>query len=75
MKLFVQNEDDLHYMVVIKNVMQFELTMDHVSVDMSFRQTTATIQHAKDRTKTTKLIGINDLIIEQYISILVASSL
>jgi hypothetical protein len=43
MKLFVQNEDDFHYTVIIKNVMQFELTMDHVFVGMSFRQTTATI--------------------------------
>jgi hypothetical protein len=55
--------------------MRFELTMDHVSVGMSFRQTVVAIQHAKDRTKTAKLIVINDLIIEQYIRVIVAYSL
>lgn len=43
MKLFVQNEDNPHYTIIIKNVMRFELTMDHVSVGMSFRETAAAI--------------------------------
>jgi len=43
MKLFVQNEDNPHYTIIIKNVMRFDLTMDHVSVGMSFRETAAPI--------------------------------
>ncbi len=63
LKLFVQNDDDPHYTVIIKNVMWFELTMDHVSIDMSFHQIAVAIQHAKDRTKNAKLSGMNDLIV------------
>jgi hypothetical protein len=43
MKLFILNEvnegeDDPHsYTVTIKNIMQFNLAMDHVGSDMSFR--------------------------------------
>jgi hypothetical protein len=41
--------------------------MDHVSIDMMFRQTAAIIQQVKDRTKTAKLARINDLIIGQHV--------
>jgi hypothetical protein len=44
LKLFVQNENDPNwYQVIIPNAMQFELTMDHVSIGMSFRQAGAAI--------------------------------
>jgi len=65
MKLFVIQSDESMYKVTIKNVMRFELAIDNVSIDMSFWQTVAAIQQAKDRTKTTKLAGINDLIVGQ----------
>jgi len=55
------------YKITIKNVMSFELTMDHVLIGMSFQQTTIAIQQAKDYTKTTKLARINDLIFGQYV--------
>jgi hypothetical protein len=71
MKLFVQNEDDPNYTIIIKNVMWFEFTMDHVFVYMLFQQTAVTIQHAKDRTTTATLTGINNLIVGQYIHVLV----
>ncbi len=61
--------------MTIKNVMCFELTMDHISIDMSFRQTVVTIQHAKDCTKMTKLTYMNNLIIGQYTHIPVAITL
>jgi hypothetical protein len=60
-RLFDQQDD--RYIMTIKNVMCFKLTMDHISIGMSFRQTTIAIQHAKDHTNTTKLIGMNDLIV------------
>ncbi len=49
MKLFILNEvdedeDDLHsYTVTIKNIMRFNLAMDHVGSGMSFRQTASAI--------------------------------
>jgi hypothetical protein len=55
------------YKITIKNVMSFELTMDHVLIGMLFRQTTIAIHQAKDYTKTTKLARINDLIFGQYV--------
>jgi hypothetical protein len=81
MKLFILNEvdedeDDPHsYTVTIKNIMQFNLAMDHVGSGMSFRQTASAIQHAKERTKTTKLAGITDLMVGQYVRVLVGSTL
>jgi hypothetical protein len=57
MKLFILNEvdedeDDLHlYNVTIKNIMRFNLAMDHIGSGMSFRQTANAIQHAKERTR------------------------
>ncbi|CAM6017355.1 unnamed protein product [Sphagnum balticum] len=41
MRLFDQQDNG--YIVTIKNVMRFELTMDHISISMSFRQTAAAI--------------------------------
>ena len=49
--------------------------MDHVSIGMSFRQTAATIQHARNHTKTAKLTGMNDMIVGQYVHVLVGASL
>ncbi|CAK9208544.1 unnamed protein product [Sphagnum troendelagicum] len=49
--------------------------MDYVGIGLSFRQMAATIQKAKDRTKTAKLIGLNDCIVGQYTRVLVAIAL
>jgi hypothetical protein len=75
MKLFIKQFDKLTYKVTIKNVMRFEPVMDHVSINMLFQQTTTTIQQAKDCTKTTKLAGINDLIVSQYVWVVVVATL
>jgi hypothetical protein len=63
MKLFEKNEEEPHYTATIKNIVRFELAIDHVSIGMSFRQVAGAIQHAKDRMKMSKLSGINDLIV------------
>jgi hypothetical protein len=65
MKLFEQNEEEPHYTATIKNIVRFELAIDRVSIGMSFRQVAGAIQHAKDRTKMSKLSDINDLIVGQ----------
>jgi hypothetical protein len=76
LKLFVKNENDLNwYQVVIPNAMWFELAMDHVSIGMSFRQAVVAIQHARDHTKTATLSGMNDLIVGQYVRVLVGGNL
>ncbi len=76
LKLFVKNENDPDwYQVVIPNAMRFELVMDHVSIGMSFRQAAAAIQHARDHTKTATLSDMNDLIVGQYVCVLVSGNL
>ncbi len=76
LKLFVKNENDLDwYQVVILNAMRFELAMDHVSIGMSLKQATAAIQHARDHTKTATLSDMNDLIVGQYVRVLVGGNL
>jgi hypothetical protein len=81
MKLFILNEvnedeDDPHsYTITIKNIMRFNLTMNHVGSGMSFRQTASALQHAKECTKTAKLTGIIDLMVGQYVHVLVGSTL
>ncbi|ETP14719.1 hypothetical protein F441_10359 [Phytophthora nicotianae CJ01A1] len=42
---------------------------------MSFRQTAAAIQHAKDHTKMGKLSGVNDQVLDQYTRVQVAVTL
>ncbi|OQR83235.1 hypothetical protein ACHHYP_14942 [Achlya hypogyna] len=76
MKLFVRSDDDPdRYKITIKNVMHFELAIDHVGIGMSFRQVASAIQFAKIRSNMAELTGANDLIIGQYVRVLVATSL
>jgi hypothetical protein len=76
MKLFVRSDDDPdRYTITIKNIMRFELAMDLVGIGMSFHQVASAIQFAKIRTNTAKLTGANDLIVGQYVRVLVATSL
>ncbi len=75
MKLFVKDEETDLYVVTIKNVTRYELALDHVGSGMSFRQTAGAIEHAKRRTFSAKLAGINDLIVGQFVRALVASNL
>jgi len=55
--------------------MRFELAMEHVSIGMSFRQAVTTIQHARDHTKTATMSNMNDLIVGQYVRVLVGGNL
>jgi hypothetical protein len=51
MKLFEKNEEEPQYTATSKNIVRFELAIDHVSIGMSLRQEAGAIQYAKDRTK------------------------
>uniref|UniRef100_M4BFK2 DUF659 domain-containing protein n=1 Tax=Hyaloperonospora arabidopsidis (strain Emoy2) TaxID=559515 RepID=M4BFK2_HYAAE len=75
MKLFVKDSETEKYFITIKNVIRYELALDHVVSSMSFRQAAMAIEHAKRRTQTPKLAGINSLMVGQFISALVASNL
>jgi hypothetical protein len=75
MKLLCKEDDAPIYTVTIKDVLCFDLAMDYVGISLSFRQTAAAIQKAKDHTKTTKLAGLNDYIVDQYTHVLVVVTL
>jgi hypothetical protein len=55
--------------------MRFELAIDHISIGMSFKQAATAIQHARDHTKMATLSGMNDLIVGQYVRVLVGDNL
>jgi hypothetical protein len=75
MKLFYKKADAFVYTVTIKDCFRFDLAMDYVGIGLSFRHTAAAIQKAKDRTKTVKLVGLNDCIVGQYMRVLVIVAL
>ena len=75
MKLFVKDSETEKYVINIKNVMRYELALDHVGSGMSFRQATMSIEHSKRRTQTPNLAGINGLMVGQFIHALIASNL
>jgi hypothetical protein len=75
MQLFPEADGEVVYMMMIKKILWFELAMDYVDISMSFRQMAEAIQKAKDHTKTTKLIDINDTIVGQYMCFLVIVAL
>uniref|UniRef100_M4BWZ7 Uncharacterized protein n=1 Tax=Hyaloperonospora arabidopsidis (strain Emoy2) TaxID=559515 RepID=M4BWZ7_HYAAE len=47
MKLFVKDSETEKNVITIKNVMRYELALDHVGSGMSFRQAAMAIEHAK----------------------------
>jgi len=59
MKLFKPQEDGL-YLVTIKNFLRFDLTIRHVFVGLSFRQTSKVIEQHRSATNNAKLDGLND---------------
>ncbi len=70
MKLFVKdvaNVEEDEYVITIKITMRYELAMDHVSMGMSFRQVAAAMQHTKEHYSLSKLGGINNTIVGQYV--------
>jgi hypothetical protein len=58
MKL-VQLHEDGSYRVAIKNVLRFQLAIDHISVGLSFRQAAAVITQHRNRCNNPKLVGLN----------------
>jgi hypothetical protein len=59
MKLFKPQEDG-SYLVTIKNSLRFDLVIQHVSIGLSFQQTSKVIKQHHSATKNAKLSGLND---------------
>jgi hypothetical protein len=74
MKLFKLQEDG-SYLVIIKNSLHFNLAIEHVSVGLSFRQTTAVITQHWNLCKNSKLVGLNDHMVGQFVRVLLAVAL
>jgi hypothetical protein len=74
MKLFKLQEDG-SYLVTIKNSLRFDLAIQHVSVGLSFRQTSKVIEQHRSTTKNAKLSGLNDHMVDQFVYVLLVVSL
>ncbi len=74
MKLFKLQEDGL-YLVIIKNSLRFNLAIEHVSIGLSFRQTAAVITQHRNLCKNSKLAGLNDHMVGQFVRVLVVVAL
>ncbi len=59
LKLFHQ-QDDGSYVAKVNNAILYNLTLQHTSVGLSFRQTSAVIGQHKDVFGNGKLVGLND---------------
>jgi hypothetical protein len=57
------------YCITIRNLKRFELTLDHTSIGLSFRQTSAVIDQHKEAFGNAKLVGLNDHIVSQYVRV------
>jgi hypothetical protein len=74
MKLF-KLQEDRSYLVTIKNSLQFDLAIWHVSVRLSFRHTSKVIEQHRSATENAKLNSLNDHMVGQFVRVLLAVSL
>jgi hypothetical protein len=74
MKLFKLQEDG-SYLVIIKNSLRFNLAIEHVSIGLSFHQTAAVITQHRNLCKNSKLAGLNDHMVGQFVRVLLAVAL
>jgi hypothetical protein len=63
------------YCITVKNVKRFELILDHTSIGLSFRQTSADIDEHKEAFGNAKLVGFKYHIVSQYVHVGVAINL
>ncbi|CAM6057369.1 unnamed protein product [Sphagnum tenellum] len=75
LQLFKNNEVGNDYTVCIKTVMRFKLAIQHVSCGLSFRQVAAVVEHTRSTCNIAKLGGLSDLLIGQYVRVLVGHAL
>ncbi|CAK9860023.1 unnamed protein product [Sphagnum jensenii] len=73
-KLFKLQEDG-SYLVIIKNSLRFNFAIEHVSVGLSFCQTAAVITQHRNLCKNSKLTGLNDHMVGQFVRVLLTVAL
>ncbi len=61
--------------MTIKNSLRFNLAIRHVSVGLSFRQTSKVIEQRRSATKNAKLNSLNDHMVSQFVHVLLVVSL
>jgi hypothetical protein len=66
MKLF-KLQEDRSYLVIIKNSSCFNLAIEHVFVGLSFRQIAAVITQHRNLCKNSKLAGLNNHMVGQFV--------
>ena len=74
LKLF-HKQPDCSYVVTIKNPLRFQLSLDHISIGLSFRQTARIMSQYRNRTKNPKLTGLNDQMVGQFVRVVVGVNL
>ena len=74
LKLF-HKQPDCSYVVTIKNPLRFQLSLDHISIGLSFRQTARIMSQYRNRTKNPKLTGLNDQMVRQFVRVVVGVNL
>jgi hypothetical protein len=74
MKLFKLQEDEL-YLIIIKNSLRFNLAIEHVYVGLSFRQTAIVITQHRNLCKNSKLAGLNNHMVGQFVRVLLVVAL
>ncbi len=68
LKLFHQ-QDDGSYVAKVNNPILYNLTLQHMSVGLSFRQTSVVIGQHKDVFSNRKLVGLNDHEVNKMVSV------
>jgi hypothetical protein len=74
MKLFHQ-QDDGSYVAKVSNAILYNLTLQHTSVGLLFRQTSAVIRQHKDVFGNGKLVGLNDHEVDKMVRVNVGANL
>jgi len=74
LKLFHQ-QDDGSYVAKVSNAIFYNLTLQHTSVGLSFRETLAVIGQHKDLFGNGKLVGLNDHEVGKMVSVNVGANL
>ncbi len=74
LKLFHQ-QDDGSYVAKVSNTILYNLTLQHMSVGLSFRQTSAVIGQHKDMFGNEKLVGLNDHEVGKMVCVSISANL
>ena len=75
LRLFISVKHESKYLVVVKNPLQFQLIVDYIGADLSFRQAQSVLQFTKQRTNLTELGSVNQEIVSNFARVVCAINL